>query len=66
MAVPALVYRALPRRVVFGSGTLGAAIPAIVEDGTNEDARADALFGAWPSGTVLGSPGEGLTGARAP
>ncbi len=65
MAVPAFVYQALPRRVVFGSGARRGH-PGDRRGRTNEDARADALYGAWLSGTVLGSPGEGLTGARVP
>ncbi len=43
-----------------GIRALGAAIPAIVEDSTDEDARAGALYGAWLCGTVLGSTSMAL------
>ena len=43
-----------------GIRALGAAIPAIVDDSADEDARADALYGAWLCGTVLGSTSMAL------
>lgn len=43
-----------------GIRALGAAIPAIVDDSADEEARADALYGAWLCGTVLGSTSMAL------
>jgi len=43
-----------------GIRALGAAVPAIVDDSTDEDARAGALYGAWLCGTVLGSTSMAL------
>jgi maleylacetate reductase len=39
---------------------LGRALPVIVKDPQNKDARADALYGAWLAGMCLGSVGMAL------
>jgi alcohol dehydrogenase class IV len=41
-------------------GALGRALPVIVNDPHNKDARADALYGAWLCGMCLGSVGMAL------
>ncbi|MEX3932146.1 maleylacetate reductase [Paraburkholderia phymatum] len=43
-----------------GIAALARALPAIVADPQNLDARADAQYGAWLCGTVLGSVGMAL------
>ncbi|MDR5761349.1 maleylacetate reductase [Caballeronia sp. LZ035] len=43
-----------------GIAALARALPAIVADAQNIDARADAQYGAWLCGTVLGSVGMAL------
>jgi maleylacetate reductase len=43
-----------------GIAALGRALPRIVADLTNRDARADALFGAWVCGSCLGAVGMSL------
>jgi alcohol dehydrogenase class IV len=43
-----------------GVAALGRALPRIVADPTNRNARADALFGAWLCGTCLGTVGMSL------
>jgi maleylacetate reductase len=43
-----------------GIAALGRALPRIVADPTNRNARADALFGAWICGTCLGTVGMSL------
>lgn len=43
-----------------GIAALGRALPAIRRDAGNLQARADALYGTWLCGTVLGSVGMGL------
>lgn len=43
-----------------GIRALGRAIPAIVADPASEEARADALYGAWLCGIVLGSTAMAL------
>ncbi|MDB5871270.1 MAG: tfdF [Ramlibacter sp.] len=43
-----------------GIAALGRALPAIVKDPRNIDARSDALYGAWLCGTVLGNVGMAL------
>lgn len=43
-----------------GITALGRALPAIVKDARDMDARADALYGAWLCGTVLGHVGMAL------
>ncbi len=43
-----------------GIRALGRALPAIRRDGADLDARADALYGAWLCGTVLGHVGMAL------
>lgn len=43
-----------------GITALGRALPAIVKNGHDLDARADALYGAWLCGTVLGHVGMAL------
>ena len=43
-----------------GIRALGAAVPAIVDDSADEDARAGALYGAWLCGMVLGSTSMAL------
>jgi len=39
---------------------LAGALPRIVEDPRNRDARSDALYGAWAAGTCLGNVGMAL------
>ncbi|MFY2822486.1 maleylacetate reductase [Ruegeria sp. MALMAid1280] len=39
---------------------LGAALPKVMEDGSNIDARAEALYGAWLAGACLGSVGMAI------
>jgi alcohol dehydrogenase class IV len=41
-------------------GAMGRALPAIVADPQNHDARAEALYGAWLCGVCLGSVGMAL------
>ena len=41
-------------------GAMGRALPAIVSDPGNRDARAEALYGAWLCGVCLGSVGMAL------
>jgi alcohol dehydrogenase class IV len=41
-------------------GALGRALPAIVADPADREARADALYGAWLCGMCLGSVGMAL------
>jgi maleylacetate reductase len=41
-------------------GAMGQALPAIVADPSNRDARAEALYGAWLCGVCLGSVGMAL------
>jgi len=43
-----------------GIAALGRALPRIVANGRDVEARADALYGAWLCGTVLGSVGMAL------
>lgn len=43
-----------------GIAALARALPRIVADPRDADARADALFGAWACGTCLGTVGMGL------
>ena len=43
-----------------GIAALGRALPAIVSDPANRNARADALFGAWVCGACLGTVGMSL------
>ncbi len=43
-----------------GITALGRALPAIVKNARDMDARADALYGAWLCGTVLGHVGMAL------
>lgn len=43
-----------------GIAKLAAALPAIVADPANRDARSDALYGAWLCGTCLGAVGMAL------
>ena len=43
-----------------GIAALGRALPQIVSDPANRDARADALFGAWACGSCLGAVGMSL------
>lgn len=43
-----------------GIAALGRALPAIVKNARDMDARADALYGAWLCGTVLGHVGMAL------
>jgi alcohol dehydrogenase class IV len=43
-----------------GIRALGAALPVIVKDPQNREARSDALYGAWACGVVLGSVGMAL------
>jgi maleylacetate reductase len=43
-----------------GIAALARALPAIVIDSQNVEARSDALYGAWLCGTVLGSVGMAL------
>lgn len=43
-----------------GIAALGRALPAIVRNGGNIEARGDALYGAWLCGTVLGHVGMAL------
>src|SRR5580700_3366733 len=43
-----------------GIAALGRALPRIVSDPTDRDARADALFGAWVCGSCLGAVGMSL------
>jgi maleylacetate reductase len=43
-----------------GIAALARALPVIVEDSQNVEARADAQYGAWLCGTVLGSVGMAL------
>lgn len=43
-----------------GIEALVRALPAIRTDGSNRDARSDALFGAWACGTCLGAVGMAL------
>ena len=43
-----------------GIRSLAAALPAIVKDPENADARAKALYGAWLGGSVLGAVGMAL------
>jgi len=43
-----------------GIAALGRALPAIVKNGRDMAARADALYGAWLCGTVLGHVGMAL------
>lgn len=43
-----------------GIAALGRALPAIVKNASDIDARADALYGAWLCGTVLGHVGMAL------
>ena len=43
-----------------GIAALGRALPAIVKDARDVDARGDALYGAWLCGTVLGHVGMAL------
>ena len=43
-----------------GVRALGAALPRIVRDPMNREARSDALYGAWACGVVLGSAGMAL------
>ena len=43
-----------------GLAALARALPRVVEDGHDRDARADALYGAWLCGACLGSVGMSL------
>ena len=43
-----------------GARALATALPALAVDGTDLDARAEALYGAWLCGSVLGSTTMGL------
>ena len=43
-----------------GIAALGRALPQIVSDPVNRDARSDALFGAWACGSCLGAVGMSL------
>jgi maleylacetate reductase len=43
-----------------GIRALARALPIIVEDGVNLEARCDALYGAWLAGTALGATTMGL------
>ena len=43
-----------------GIAALGRALPQIVSDPANRDARSDALFGAWACGSCLGAVGMSL------
>jgi maleylacetate reductase len=43
-----------------GIAALGRALPRIVSDSTDRDARSDALFGAWACGSCLGAVGMSL------
>jgi len=43
-----------------GIAALGRALPRIVSDPANRDARSDALFGAWACGSCLGTVGMSL------
>jgi alcohol dehydrogenase class IV len=43
-----------------GIATLARALPTIVNEPGNRDARSDALFGAWACGTCLGAVGMAL------
>jgi alcohol dehydrogenase class IV len=43
-----------------GIRALGSALPRIVRDGADREARSDALYGAWLCGVVLGSVGMAL------
>lgn len=43
-----------------GIRALARALPILVEDGGNLDARGDALYGAWLAGTALGATTMGL------
>jgi alcohol dehydrogenase class IV len=43
-----------------GISALGRALPQIVSEPANRDARADALFGAWACGSCLGAVGMSL------
>ncbi len=43
-----------------GIAALGRALPRIVAEPANRDARADALFGAWACGSCLGAVGMSL------
>jgi maleylacetate reductase len=43
-----------------GIAALGLALPQIVSDPANRDARSDALFGAWACGSCLGAVGMSL------
>jgi maleylacetate reductase len=43
-----------------GARAFAAALPALAVDGTDPEARADALYGAWLCGSVLGSTTMGL------
>jgi maleylacetate reductase len=43
-----------------GTRALSAALPAVVADGGDLDARADAQYGAWLCGAVLGATTMGL------
>lgn len=43
-----------------GIAALGRALPRIVENGVDAEARSDALYGAWLCGTVLGHVGMAL------
>jgi maleylacetate reductase len=43
-----------------GIAALGRALPRIVADPTDRDARSDALFGAWACGSCLGAVGMSL------
>jgi maleylacetate reductase len=45
---------------VDGVRALRDALPVIVKDSTNREARSEALYGAWLCGTVLGSVGMAL------
>ncbi len=43
-----------------GIRALGRALPAVVREPGNIEARSDALYGAWLAGTVLGAVGIGI------
>jgi maleylacetate reductase len=43
-----------------GIAALGPALPRIISDPANRDARSDALFGAWACGSCLGAVGMSL------
>ena len=60
------VHTSHPARVIFCFGTLPRALPRIVADPADREARSDALHGAWLCGTCLGAAGMALHQALRP